>query len=117
MTTDDPLPFLTDEHVPSVVITTLRAHGCSVVLAKEQYGERTVDRELLEAGAADDRVLLTNDRDFLVLGAETDHAGAIVYTTQDVDPGDFVGAIQRIDRYVDPEAMWNDIEWLEDWIS
>lgn len=70
------LSFLADEHVPSVVVTTLRAHGYFVALAKERYGERTVDRELLEAGSADDRVLLTNDRVLVSEYRERTRAGS-----------------------------------------
>lgn len=41
------MPFLTDEHVPSVFVTTLRSHGCTVSRAKDEFEEGTLDDELL----------------------------------------------------------------------
>lgn len=40
------ISLFTDEHVPSVFVTTLRSSGYEVVRANDVFGEATNDREL-----------------------------------------------------------------------
>lgn len=110
------LSFFADEHVPGVVVTALRSNGYVVDLARERFGERTSDRVLVEESSSRGQVLLTNDRDFVVLGDEIDHGGIVVYTTQTLSPGRFVRGIDRIDDHLG-DGMENDVEWLEAWLD
>ena len=111
------LSFLSDEHVPTVVVTTLRSNGYTVVPVKDRFEEGTSDQRLLEHATDDGLVVFTNDRDFVRHGHEMDHAGIVIYTTQELQPGSVLLGIERIDGHFSPETMRNNIEWLEDWFG
>lgn len=111
------LRLLADEHVPSVAVTALRSEGFSVITARERFGERTVDPELLVATEELDRTILTNDRDFVRLHGDVEHAGIVIYTTQSLGTDQFVRGISRIDAYMDQEDLRNSIQWLGRWLE
>lgn len=111
------LRLLVDEHVPSVAVTALRSNGFSVERAQDRFGESTVDRTLLDATTDLDRVLLTNDRDFVRLHEDVEHAGIVVYTTQTLEATQFVAGLRRIDDHLAPSDLYDGIEWLERWIE
>jgi len=111
------LRLLTDEHVPSAAVRALRADGFSVVTARELLGDRTVDPDLLTAAAESDRILLTNDRDFVRLHECVDHTGILVYTSQDLSPDDFVRAALHVERHLGYEVLRGDLHWLEQWLG
>lgn len=113
----DRLSFLADEHVPNVVITTLRSNSYDVERAKDELGEESVDAVLLDMATDREMILLTNDRDFIRIGNEATHAGIVIYAAQELGPGAFIHAIDRLNRHFTPDAMQNNIEWLEDWLS
>lgn len=113
----DRLAFLADEHVPNVIGTALRSNGYDIELGRDHLEAGADDLDLLVKASALDRVLLTNDRDFVSLGKEVDHAGIVIYVEQDLAPGLFVRGIHRVDGQFTPQAMRNNIEWLEDWIG
>ncbi len=58
----------------------------------------------------------TNDRDFVRLGETTEHAGIVVYTTQELTPGEFARGIRRIDRQFSPADAADTLVWLESWL-
>lgn len=111
------LRLLTDEHVPSVAVTALRSEGFSVTTARDRFGERTVDPELLSSTGELHRTLLTNDRDFVRLHDDVDHAGIVMYTTQSLGPDQFVRGLTRMDRYLSPEDLYDSVQWLERWLE
>lgn len=113
----DRLTFLADEHVPTVILTALRSNGYDIEPGREHLAEGAADLDLLETSTALDRVLLTNDRDFVSLGKEADHWGIVIYVAQELSPGLFVRGIRRVDRQFTPQTMRNNIEWLEDWLG
>lgn len=98
------LSFFADEHVPNVVVTALRSNEYTVDLAKDRFGEETIDEEILETATEEGRVLLTNDRDFVEHDSSVDHVGIVIYTTQSLPPGEFVRGIDRIDRHYLPRV-------------
>ena len=102
------LEFCTDEHVPRAYLTALESNGFSVVAG--------VDEPLLEWATSSERVLVTNDRDFVELDAKHDHAGLVVYTDQALTPGEFARAIRRVDRQFTPDSIRNELVWLNSWI-
>jgi len=91
--------FCTDEHVPSVFVTTLRSNGYDVVRANDIFGEGTEDRELLtycgEQGCVDGKSCITNqsdsswDRNVLPTGGKPD-ALAPMHILQGDNDGDWV---------------------------
>lgn len=77
------MPILVDEHVPRVVRTALVSSGYHTKQAAEQFGQETIDRELLEWCCDNDWVLLTNDKkDFNEIATGASHAGVFIYVDQ-----------------------------------
>jgi len=64
------LKWYADEHVHARIVQALRARGMDVVTVQDQGRERAKDRELLSEALANERVMLTNDADFLAIAAE-----------------------------------------------
>jgi hypothetical protein len=59
-----------DEHVVFGLVQALRQRGMDVVRVQERGREQADDAALLNEALADERVMLTNDTDFLALAAE-----------------------------------------------
>jgi predicted nuclease of predicted toxin-antitoxin system len=55
--------FLADENCDFAVVRTLR-HAGHDVLAVSEFQKRSVDQELIKLAAIEDRILLTEDKDF-----------------------------------------------------
>jgi predicted nuclease of predicted toxin-antitoxin system len=73
------LRFLADESCDFAVVRALRAEGFDV-LAVGEFMKRSVDRELIEQAHAENRILLTEDKDFgwLVFASHSVSAGVIL---------------------------------------
>lgn len=72
--------LLLDEHVSRICEHVLRNRGFDVTQAKDEFGEHTTDRGLLEWCGRQDRALVSNNaRDFESLHEEVDHAGLLIY--------------------------------------
>jgi predicted nuclease of predicted toxin-antitoxin system len=71
--------FLADECCDFAAVRALRAHGHDV-LAVCEFQRRSVDKELVELALAEDRILLTEDKDFgwLVFAGRMDSPGVIL---------------------------------------
>ncbi|MFV1969170.1 MAG: DUF5615 family PIN-like protein [Pirellulaceae bacterium] len=59
-----------DEHVVLALIEALRRRGMDAVRVQDRGREETGDADLLDEAQADERVMLTNDTDFLRLTFE-----------------------------------------------
>jgi len=73
------LRFLADESCDHAVVRALRSAGHDVAAAAEE-GQRTVDSELISRAHAEERILLTEDKDFgwLVFASGRASAGVIL---------------------------------------
>lgn len=73
------LRFMADENCDFAVVRALRAEGYDV-LAVSEYMRQSLDSELLEQAYRENRVLLTEDKDFgwLVFASHSDSAGVIL---------------------------------------
>ena len=71
--------FLADECCDFAVIRSLRADGHDV-LAVSEFQHRSVDREVMELALAENRIVLTEDKDFgrLVFAGNVDSPGVIL---------------------------------------
>ena len=112
--------FCTDEHVPSVFVTTLQSNGHDVVQATDIFGEGTNDRQLLQHCADDERILITHDKkDFGGrLGETIDHAEIVIYTDPVFLRSDPEGAVRTLERILDqysPEEISGERAWLDQW--
>lgn len=114
------ISFCTDEHVPSVFITTLRSSGYSIVRANDIFGEGTVDSDLLEYAAENSHIFVTHDKkDFSsTLSEDVDHAGIILYTDPTFlrdSPDQAVRLIERIFEIYPPQEIQGERIWLDQW--
>jgi predicted nuclease of predicted toxin-antitoxin system len=112
--------LLTDEHVPSVLITTLRSNGHEFVKAKTAFGETTDDERLLQYCGENGRLLVTHDKkDFAGnLADAVDHAGIVIYTDANYlrdDPESAVRSLERIFSHYPPDELVNELVWLDEW--
>jgi predicted nuclease of predicted toxin-antitoxin system len=73
------LSFLADESCDFAVVRVLRAHGYDVRAVSEEMC-RSVDRELLQIAQQENRILVTEDKDFgwLVFVERSDSAGVVL---------------------------------------
>ena len=58
-----------DVHVVFAIVQALRRRGMDVAIAQDRGREEADDADLLSEALTDQRVMLTNDADFLVLAA------------------------------------------------
>jgi len=111
--------ILTDEHVPSVFITTLRSNGHEVVEANDVFGEDTDDERLLRHAGENTHLLLTHDRDFAGQLHETiDHAGIVVYTDANYirdEPESAVRTLEGVFAHYPPAELHDQLVWLDQW--
>jgi predicted nuclease of predicted toxin-antitoxin system len=77
--TEQPLCFLADESCDFAVVRALRIAGYDV-FAVGEVTRRSIDSELLTQAAVEDRILITEDKDFgwLVFVSRMDSAGVIL---------------------------------------
>lgn len=91
--------ILLDEHVGRLFERMLRQRGYRVEQAKDRFGERTADEELLRWCAETSVVLLTNNaKDFEPLHREIDHGGILLYRDQRLPDEDPEGLARTIDE-------------------
>jgi hypothetical protein len=114
------IAFCTDEHVPSVFITTLRSNGYNVVRATDVFGQGTDDRRLLEYCSEQDRILITHDKkDFSsTVGEAVTHAGIVIYIDPIFlrrDPETAVRTLDRIFDYYPQDELVDERIWLDQW--
>jgi predicted nuclease of predicted toxin-antitoxin system len=71
--------FLADENCDFSIIRALRADGHDV-LAVSEFQQRSIDRELMEMARSQERILLTEDKDFgwLAFVANMNNPGVIL---------------------------------------
>lgn len=111
--------LLLDEHVGRTLEHVLRERGFRVDQAKDRFGERTQDVELLK-WCADNSVLLctNNAKDFEVLHASEDHAGILLYYDQDLPDDDPEGLARVVEAVVDQygtDGLENELVDLGEW--
>jgi hypothetical protein len=66
-----------DPHAVFAIVQALRTRGMDVVTAAERSQQEADDSELLADALANQRIMLTNDSDFLALAAELAKRGEV----------------------------------------
>lgn len=114
-----PARLLLDEHVNRVLTRVLRERGLEVVHARDEFGERTRDEELLDWCATNGVPIVTNDaKDFEPLHEEQDHPGILLFHRQSLQDDDPVGlgrAIERVLNTYGREELSNRVVALDSW--
>jgi predicted nuclease of predicted toxin-antitoxin system len=80
--------FMLDEGAERRIGTLLRAYGHDVTAMDRDYRRSMGDRDVLALARREQRVLITNDRDFvhLVFNQHLPHAGVILFRIGNVAP-------------------------------
>jgi predicted nuclease of predicted toxin-antitoxin system len=109
----EPIRFFMDQHFPGPASRGLRRHRIDVLTAQEAGRCGLPDPEQLAFAAAEDRVLVTFDTDFLLLhqsGAR--HAGIAWCQEQKYSIGELIQALLLLHGTLDRDSMRNHVEYL-----
>jgi hypothetical protein len=106
------IKYYTDEHIPSAVVAGLRRRGINVLTTVEAGMLGATDEPQLALATGQQRVLFTQDDDFLSLHATgIEHTG-IVYAHQGASIGYMVRGLHFIFQVLSLEEMINHVEFL-----
>jgi predicted nuclease of predicted toxin-antitoxin system len=104
--------FLLDEHIAEAVADALRRRGFDVITVKELKALGAPDKTHMQTAIQEQRIVVTQDADFLVMHANgVEHFG-IVYTPQGTTIGALVRGLWRIVEQLEPVDMMNHIEFV-----
>ena len=104
--------FYTDEQVARAVVRGLRRRGVDVLTVPEAGTLGASDAEQLQQARDEERVIFTQDDDFLRLAAEgTNHPG-IVYASQELGVGEIIRGLMVIHGVLEADEMAGRVEYL-----
>ncbi|MEP7235370.1 MAG: DUF5615 family PIN-like protein [Ignavibacteriota bacterium] len=104
--------FYTDEHVGRAVVHGLRQRGIDVRTVVEADMLGASDEEHLEFARREERVIFTQDDDFLKLHADgVEHAG-IIYAPQGSAIGGVIRGLALIQQVLTSDDMVSHVEFL-----
>lgn len=105
--------FHLDENVSNTVADGLRRRGIDVSTTPEQGLISVSDEEQLSFAYSQQRVIFTQDRDFLVLhGAENEHAGIAYCIKGSRSIGDIIRGLILIWEVLDADEIKGKLEFL-----
>jgi predicted nuclease of predicted toxin-antitoxin system len=106
---DETLRYYLDEHIDPAISQGLRLRGIDVLTTEEagRAHQGLSDAEQLAYAAAQGRVLVTRDSDFVELASkQLPHAG-IVLLRQKLSIGEYIEYLELFAQTTSPEAMRN----------
>lgn len=104
--------FYTDEQVARAVVRGLRRRGVDVLTVPEAGTLGVSDADQLQRARDEERVIFTQDDDFLRLAADgSDHAG-IVYASQEHRVGEIIRGLMVIYEVLEAGEMAGRVEYL-----
>jgi uncharacterized protein with PIN domain len=106
------IKFYTDEHVHPAVIAGLRRRGVDVLSCKEANMLSASDEEHLKLANIENRVIFTQDDDFLKFHAKQILHKGIVYAHQRTPIGQIIQGLMLISQVLDASEMENHIEFI-----
>jgi uncharacterized protein with PIN domain len=105
--------FHFDEHIATAVAEALRRRGIDVTRTPEAGLMGVDDETQLAFAAAEDRVLVTRDPDFLDLHQRgIEHAGIAFCSRPNRRIGELVLNLVMLWEFLSPEEMRNHVEFL-----
>ena len=106
------IKLYTDEHVLNSVVKGLRLRGVDILTTKEADMLGADDKVHLDFALKEQRVIFTQDEDFLRLHAKgLEHCG-IIYVHQQTPIGQIIRGIMLIHQLLEPAEMQNHVEFL-----
>lgn len=104
--------YFTDEHVATAIANGLRKRGIDVLTVSEAGLLGSDDEHLLDFVREEQRVIVTQDRDFLQLASrETNHPG-VVYAPQERSIGEMVRMLDLLFQISAAEEMEGRVEYI-----
>lgn len=104
--------FYTDEHVSKAVINGLRQRGIDVLTTPEAAKIGETDLSHLTFAKNKQRVIFTQDADFLRLHADGLQHSGIVYTSPKSSIGQTIRGLVLIHEVLRPDEMVNHVEFI-----
>jgi len=104
--------FYTDEHVPKAVIRGLRQRGVDVATVMDVGKMGASDLEHLRFAHLEQRVIFTQDDDFLRLAADGEAHAGIVYAAQHTSIRAMIHGLMLVYRVLNSDEMANQVEFL-----
>lgn len=104
--------YYADEHVAKAVIPGLRQRGVDVLTTPEAGKSHATDEEHLELALSQQRVIFTQDDDFLKLAASGSAHAGIAYAPQHTPVGSIIQGLMLIYRVLEAEEIAGNIEYL-----
>ena len=104
--------FYLDEHVPSAEASGLRQRGVDVLTAGAAGMLGASDRDHVGLALRTDRVIFTQDADFLRLHAASIPHSGIAFAPQLTPVGTIVRGLMLLYQVLDAEDMPNHVEFL-----
>jgi predicted nuclease of predicted toxin-antitoxin system len=102
-----------DEHVPRAIADGLRRRGIDASTTVEAGLRSATDEAHLAYARAQGRVMVTCDRDFLVLASwGQSHAGIVYYSSGRYPVGEIIRRLVRLWKQHSAEDMLNRVEFL-----
>ena len=101
-----------DEHVPPAVSNGLRLRGVDVLTTQKTGMLGGGDRILLDHASRLERVMLSQDDDFLILHQQGVPPAGIAYAAQQTPIGDLVRGLLLIHDVLTAEEMHGRVEFL-----
>lgn len=102
----------TDEHVAPAVVNGLRRRGVDVLTAREAGILGAPDEEHLTLAVSQERVVFSQDDDFLRMHARGLHHRGIIYARQQTPTGQLIRAIILICQLLDDDDMRDHVEFV-----
>ena len=102
-----------DEHLPTAVAKGLRARGIDVTTSADASLLSSSDPEHLAYALVEQRVIVTNDADFLRMAKlEMEHSGIVYCRQTAASIGDTLRALILIYECLSAEEMHNHVEFI-----
>jgi len=107
------IKFHLDEHCDPAIATGLRLHGVDVTTTPEAGLRSAQDEEHIAFGLTTDRVIFTQDEDFLRLNAAgANHRGIAFCYQQTRSIGQVIAGLLLIWEVYEPDEMVDRVEYL-----
>lgn len=103
--------LLLDEHIPMGVVEALKDRNIGVVTVYDLEIDGCLDSRVLEEAVEQNRVIVTQDSDFLKLDSNEKYFG-VLYLTKPLSLGDLTREIIGFVNELDAEDMQNSVVYI-----
>jgi predicted nuclease of predicted toxin-antitoxin system len=111
------LALYMDEHIHKSITTGLRQRGIDVLTVQEDNHAGTSDQIILDRSTKLERVIFTQDDDFLAIAHRRQTKGiffsGVIYAhQQNVTVGDCIRDLEMITQVCEPKDCYNYVQYL-----